>query len=130
MVADFIGKTNFFEGEARALSDGELLVVSEDLGELRLPDDGEGIGAVEIAIRPEKIELLRERPERAQIALSGTVDQHAFFGDASHIYIRLNSDRQMICHRPHGRGAGQVAFDVGDPCWVVLDREDVRLLRG
>lgn len=130
MVADFIGKTNFFRGEARAGSNGELVVDAEDLGELRVPDDGKGGGAIEIAVRPEKIELLRDQPEQARIALAGTIDQQAFFGEASHIYVRLASDRRIVCHRPHGRSNGKAVFDAGDPCWVVLDEDDVRLLRG
>ncbi|MGI9420150.1 MAG: ABC transporter ATP-binding protein [Geminicoccaceae bacterium] len=130
MVADFIGKTNFFKGEARKTSEGELLVTTEDLGELRLADDGEGAGAVDLAVRPEKIEITRDRPDGAPIALPGTIDQQAFFGEASHIYVRLNSDRRIVCHRPHGRGDGKDTLAPGDPCWVVLDAKDLRLLRG
>ena len=79
---------------------------------------------------PEKIELLHDRPDQAHIALAGTIEQQAFFGEASHIYVRLPSDRRIICHRPHGRSDGNTVFASGDPCWVVLDEDDVRLLRG
>ncbi|MEM7045250.1 MAG: ABC transporter ATP-binding protein [Pseudomonadota bacterium] len=130
MVADFIGKTNFFAGLAGDVTDGRLLVTADDLGELHLVDDGRGTGAVEISVRPEKIELLHDRPDGARIALSGIVDQHAFFGEASHIYVRLPSDRRIVCHRPHGRGDGEAVFEAGDPCWIVMDENDVRLLRG
>jgi spermidine/putrescine transport system ATP-binding protein/putrescine transport system ATP-binding protein len=130
MVADFIGKTNLFGAKAGDAVNGLINVIADDLGELRLPDDGQGAGAVEIAVRPEKIDLLRKRPEGPQIALSGTVDQQAFFGDASHIYVRLPSDRRIVCHRAHRRGQGGETFSPGDPCWAVLDEDDVRLLRG
>jgi len=129
MVADFIGKTNFFGGEARSTIDGKLVVTAPDLGELHLADDGRGSGAVDLAVRPEKIELLRDRPEQNRIGLSGIIDQHAFFGEASHIYIRLPSNRRIVCHRPHGRGDGEVAFEPGQPCWITLDLADIRLLR-
>ena len=129
MVADFIGKTNFFDAQVSDASADQLVILADDLGELRLPSDGHGTGKVEIAVRPEKLDILRDRPEDAPIALAGTIDQQAFFGEASHIYVRLNSDRQVVCHRPHGRRGGQTTFAVGDPCWVVLDRDDIRLLR-
>ena len=133
MVAGFIGKTNFFKGEATS-ANGALRVIAEDLGELRLADDGKGAGdqQVEISVRPEKIEaaLSRDRPDNAPVALAGTIDQRAFFGEASHIYVRLPSDRRVVCHRPHGRGDGEALFEAGDPCWIVLNEDDLRLLRG
>ena len=129
MVADFIGKTNFFGGRAEDVTDGRLRVVTDDLGELHLPDDGHGTGPVQIAVRPEKLEISHDRPEGADVALSGTVDQQAFFGEASHIYVRLSSDRRLVCHRPHGRRDGREVVNVGDPCWVALDADDIRLLR-
>jgi ABC-type Fe3+/spermidine/putrescine transport system ATPase subunit len=129
MVADFIGKTNFFQGQAKAADQGQLVVDVQDLGELRLPDDGQGAGEIEIAIRPEKIDLSPDQPQTAGIALAGKVDQQAFFGEASHIYVRLPSDRRIVCHRPHGRGEQQTALSPGAPCWLTLDPKDLRLLR-
>ncbi|MEZ5930497.1 MAG: ABC transporter ATP-binding protein [Alphaproteobacteria bacterium] len=129
MVADFIGKTNFFQGRATGTENGELRVDVEDLGELRLPDDGGGAGAIEIAIRPEKIELSSDQPESAGIALAGRIDQQAFFGQASHIYVRLPSDRRIVCHRPHGREDRQTTLTPGAACWLTLDPTDIRLLR-
>jgi spermidine/putrescine ABC transporter ATP-binding subunit len=130
MVADFIGKTNFFDATVTATSNGELRVDAADLGELRLPDDGNGTGPVELALRPEKIELSHKRPEGARYALAGTVDQQAFFGEASSVYVRLPSDRLLICHRPHGRGDGMDRFLPGEACWITFDEGDLRLLRG
>ncbi|NJO38174.1 MAG: ABC transporter ATP-binding protein [Rhizobiales bacterium] len=129
MVADFIGKSNFFRGEARAADNGELLVDAEDLGELRLPDDGGGSGTIELALRPEKIEILHDRPLGSRIALAGTIDQQAFFGEASSVYVRLPSERHIVCHRPHGRGDSADRFLPGRPCWITFDERDVRLLR-
>ncbi len=130
MVADFIGKTNFFDATVTSASQGELTIASADLGELCLPDDGEGIGKVEIAVRPEKIDLFREQPQTTGIIRQGTIDQQAFFGEASHVYIRLPSDRQIVCHRPHGRGDHPERLHTGDPCWISIDQVDVRMLRG
>ena len=129
MVADFIGKTNFFDAEVTATSSGEFVIDASDLGALRLPDDDGGRGDIAIAVRPEKIDLFREKPEARGITLAGTVDQHAFFGEASHVYVRLTSDRRIVCLLPHGRGGRQAMLKAGDPCWISIDKADLRLLR-
>lgn len=130
MVADFIGKTNFFEATVTSTSHGKLTIISADLGELSLPDDGEGAGTIDIAIRPEKIDLSREQPKTTGIALTGTIDQQAFFGEASHVYVRLPSGRRIVCHRPHGRGDRPETLRPGEDCWINIDKADIRVLRG
>jgi spermidine/putrescine ABC transporter ATP-binding subunit len=129
MVADFIGKTNFFDATVTAISHGELMIDAADLGALDLPDDGEGPGSVVIAVRPEKIELSSEQRQGSGITLAGTVDQQAFFGEASHVYVRLASERRIVCLRPHGRGDRHAMLKPGDRCWVSIDKADLRLLR-
>lgn len=129
MVADFIGKTNFFDATVTATSNGELMIDATDLGALSLPNDGKGTGEIAIAIRPEKIDLTHEQPDATGIILAGTVDQQAFFGEASHVYVRLTSDRRIVCHRPHGRGDRPSMLNPGDPCWISIDKADLRLLR-
>lgn len=129
MVADFIGKTNFFEAEVTGTRNGALSITTDELGTLGLPDDGHGEGRAVIAVRPEKIDLLDDRPDDGRLAVAGTIGQQAFFGGSSQVYVRLPSDRQVICHRPHGRMADAKTYDIGDPCWIALDQDDLRLLR-
>jgi spermidine/putrescine ABC transporter ATP-binding subunit len=128
MVADFIGKTNFFEGRVIGSDNGRLRIQAEGLGALSLPDDGQGEGDVEIAIRPEKLDLAHELPGDDRLAIPCRIIQRAFFGDKSHIYVETEGGRRITCQHPHRMGPAD-SFAAGTSCQLLLDPADCLLLR-
>ncbi len=127
MVAGFIGRMNFFDGTVTAVEGGELVVESEVLGTLRLSDDGEGTGSVTIAIRPERLELSKEKPEDAFAAIEGRIAQQAFLGEATHVHVEIEGGRTIVVHR---RRIGADDGGAGEACWVHGERNDCLVLRG
>lgn len=127
MVADFIGKMNFFEGRVVGREHGRLQVEVEGLGNLMVDDDGQGLGAVEIGIRPEKIDLSTTLNDDQRLALPCSITQRAFFGDKSHIYVETESDHRLICQP---RTSPDQNVDIGTSCHLLIDPADCLLLRG
>ncbi|MGH1480095.1 MAG: ABC transporter ATP-binding protein [Geminicoccales bacterium] len=126
MVADFIGKMNFFRARVIGAEGGRLQVEADGLGELEIEGDGQGAADAEIGVRPEKIELSAAAPEDQCLALPCHVTQRAFFGDKSHLYVETEQGHRLICQRPHQADS---SFDIGSLHYLVIDPEDYLLLR-
>ncbi|MTV25005.1 ABC transporter ATP-binding protein [Nitriliruptoraceae bacterium ZYF776] len=116
-VADFIGDTNLVEvtpadrGTA-SLPDGTLV---------RLDLDGAPAGARTVALRPEKLGLVRHdapRDERLD-AVHGTVERVTFLGNAIRYEVRATSEAGAVeLHVRQGNAPGMEHFAVGDPVRV------------
>ena len=76
-VADFIGDANLVKAEITAIEDGLAAVRVAD-AELHLPHRGLGAGPVELAIRPEAVEL---SPDASEGAIAGTVMKATYLGN-------------------------------------------------
>jgi len=130
MVADFIGKMNFFRARVIGTEGGRLQAEADGLGELEIEGDGQGAGDAEIGVRPEKIELSASAPEDHRLALPCHITQRAFFGDKSHLYVETEQGHRLICQRPHQRRyQADSRFDIGSSHYLVIDPEDCLLLR-
>ena len=77
-VADFLGKVDFFKGEA-----GGGRIVFPAMGGQSLPYDGDRTGKVEVAIRPENLYFAEEGP------LSGTLETQYYLGDVNDCRVRV-----------------------------------------
>ena len=77
-VADFLGKVDFFKGEA---SNGRIVIPS--MGGQSLPYDGPRTGKVDVAIRPENLYFDPEGP------LSGTLEAQYYLGDTDDCRVRV-----------------------------------------
>ncbi len=80
-VADFIGNVNLFEGKL-SIDEPDRCAVQTSIGEIHV---GHGVSSalnmpVSIAVRPEKIEISRERPDFAHNVFKGKVKEIAYFG--------------------------------------------------
>ncbi len=92
-VADFVGTSNFFEGELS----GNLLLGDDFHFEVARPP-GDLAGPVTAAIRPEKIEILTEREARPAAAgnlLSGRLVVVIFLGLMVRLVVRAG-ERELI----------------------------------
>ncbi len=98
-VADFIGETNFIEGEVVHAEAGAALVrtaVGEFHGALADPAVLPGAGAkVVVSIRPECLRLLEDPAE--ENCVTGRIGQVAYFGEVAHYEFEVAGQRLRIC---------------------------------
>jgi len=113
-VADFIGDANLVEAEMGP-HQGERAAVRLRGQELQLPHRGVAPGKVSIAIRPESIRLVRERPQGPSFA--GTVRKAAYLGTHMEYTVEVGSgdapgDRLFVVDRAVERplAAGTAVF--------------------
>ncbi len=107
-VADFIGETNFLEGQIEA-SGGPVLTLPGGAS-LAIADDGGKAGrAVSVAIRPERAEIAKPGGE----GLAGTVDTVVYFGTDTVYYLTLDGGEPFKVRVQNREGARR-AFAAGD----------------
>ena len=95
-VADFIGNVNLFEGRL-SVDEADHCAVRTGIGDIQV---GHGVSGslsmpVALAVRPEKLEISRERPAVAKNIFSGQVKEIAYFGSYS-TYIVVASDGTRV----------------------------------
>ncbi len=125
-VADFIGSVNMFEGRLIEDEPDYVRVASDELGGTF--HVGHGVSAapdatVWVALRPEKIQVSRERPDGSgDNRIQGVISEIAYRGDQSVFLVRLAGGRQVRVTRPntlrHGAG-DRIRWD--DPVWLSWD---------
>jgi putrescine transport system ATP-binding protein len=91
-VAEFIGDVNILEGAVENAGSGTVRLADGGVAELG-GAHGLAEGAVELALRPEKIAIERRSDDAAPGAntLDGKVEDIAYLGDMSVYHIRLGS---------------------------------------
>jgi len=103
-VADFIGSVNMFEGRLIEDEPDYVRIASDELGTTVYVDHGISSApqaTVWVAIRPEKINIARERPPGADNVVRGVVTEIAYMGDISIYLVRIDSGRLMRVSRPN-----------------------------
>jgi putrescine transport system ATP-binding protein len=124
-VADFIGSVNLFEGRLVEDEPDYVRVASEELGGTF--HVGHGVSAapdatVWVALRPEKIQVSRERPDGdGDNRVQGVVSEIAYRGDQSVYLVRLTGGRQVRVTQPNAmrQGVDRIRWD--DPVWLSWD---------
>jgi spermidine/putrescine transport system ATP-binding protein len=96
-VADFIGESNFLDGEVRGIAADAVTVVVDgvlpvQVARRRGTSQGE---SVTVAVRPEKIRLHRERSSDVVNALPGVVENVVYIGTDTQYIVRL-TDRTRV----------------------------------
>ena len=87
-VADFLGKVDFFKGEA-----GQGRVVIPSMGGQWIPYDGSRTGSVDVAVRPENIFFDSEG------TLEGTLEGQYYLGDTDDCRVRVGETLvRVIAH--------------------------------
>ncbi len=95
-VADFIGNVNLFEGSL-SVDEPDHCAAVTGIGEIKV---GHGVSGalgmpVAIAVRPEKIEISKERPAVDCNVFTGKVKEIAYFGSYN-TYIVIASDGMRV----------------------------------
>jgi putrescine transport system ATP-binding protein len=103
-VADFIGSVNMFEGRLVEDEPDHVRIECRELGGFVYVDHGISAppeSTVWAAIRPEKINIDRDRPEGRDNQVRGVVKEIAYMGDISVFLVKLDSGRMVRVSRPN-----------------------------
>ena len=133
-VADFVGNTNFVDGEVASVrtaadsADGDdrehVYIVRTEIGDIAVRSDKElRCGErVAVSVRPEDVELAETRPAGENV-WEGRVDQKVFLGEAVDFQVRVG-DRTLLSRRHP-----TLRTKVGDSIFVQLSPEKCVVLR-
>lgn len=101
-VADFIGESNFLEGDIQ-VEEGEAWFVTH--GAIRIPAPrGSLPGATTLMVRPEAVEI-GPASAASPAAIPGRIQEVTFMGDFTRITVQTAAGI-LIGHRQHQGGAG------------------------
>ncbi len=127
-VANFIGETNFLEGQLTGMS-GERADVRLSAGaaaiSATLPEGFAPNGSVTVVIRPEHAQIALPG-QRATI--DGTVENVVYFGTDTHIHMRLDDGSEFIVRQQNSRDRA-VMVAKGDRAGVVIGDNVAQVLR-
>jgi len=128
-VADFIGESNFLEGQVSALN-GELATVALDTLQMStVYDQRPAVGqTVTVAVRPEKVRLSRQ-PLAGPNAFEGRIENMTYIGKDSDYRVRIGR-ATVVRVRVQNQAAGTVdAPAPGETAWVQWPPPSARLLQ-
>jgi spermidine/putrescine ABC transporter ATP-binding subunit len=131
-VADFIGKMNLFEGRVEGLEADRVLVGINGVGRMPLSappgTSTAASGEVGIAVRPEKVRLRKTAPEEGLVGLKGRVNEIAYYGDVSFVFLTDEEGRTLSANQQNDSRIGGETVAVGDDLWCSWRPEDAVLL--
>jgi ABC-type Fe3+/spermidine/putrescine transport system ATPase subunit len=128
-VAGFIGAMNLFGAEVQSSTGGHARVELEKLGMIDVPVDvAPPPGPATLAVRPEKIRLALSEPADRGLHFAGSIEQLAYFGDTSHVYVRTRSGARVSCTRHNASRQADAELSVGQPVWLSFEAADSILL--
>jgi putrescine transport system ATP-binding protein len=121
-VADFIGTMNTFEGIVTVVDDDQIKVYSDEAGETltalgrQLVEVGQN---VEIAVRPEKIFISKEKPAKSDdVLIEGVVDDLGYLGNRSLYRIKLTSGKIIQVSSQNRRRSITRFLEWEDKVWI------------
>lgn len=132
-VADFIGESNFIEGQVKAQQGERLTMSVPGLGELISSSDRKwnaGARAI-IAIRPERILLSRVPLVGMDNDFRARIETIVYSGATTSYQIRVN-ENTLLTVREANVGTDKVASDLkqGETVWVHWEPESSLVLTG
>ena len=104
-VADFIGLTNFLDGEVVELKDNRVLVKIGDALTVWCESHATATpgSAVTVGVRPEKIEIFEQPPTAALNCWRGQVLSGVFLGEQTEYLVRLDQGSEVVVRRQNLR---------------------------
>lgn len=122
-VADFIGSINLFEGRVASVSDGVVLVTSDEAGCEIAVEDGENpsVGStIHVGVRPEKLTVVRgEAAGSGNVnRIAGEVLEVAYLGERSVLHVRTRGGKVIKVSQANDRRTGAPHLASGDPVHV------------
>jgi spermidine/putrescine transport system ATP-binding protein len=130
-VADFIGESNFLNGHVKSQEGRRVVVDAEGLTDLQATSETplSSNAAVIVAVRPERVLLVREPFEGMPNQFKGRVEYLVYTGSTTAYQVRLN-DKVLLTVRENNAGRADAASDlnVGDPIYAYWAPENARIL--
>lgn len=125
-VADFIGESNFIEGEVRAADGGLVFVLPT--GHTMPTSPGSSPGPATLMVRPESLRIGPTPPDGVP-AIEGCIRGRAFMGNHSRITVGTAAG-DLVVHRAHlgGITSGALERQVEDQAWVWWLGEETTVL--
>ncbi len=123
-VADFIGSVNLFDGRMTEDEPDYVRVACPDLPAPVFIDHGLSAppnAQLWVAIRPEKIALVREQPAATDNFARGTVAEIAYMGDLSIYVVKLPNGREVRVTQTNVARKGEERFTWGDEVYLTWD---------
>jgi putrescine transport system ATP-binding protein len=120
-VADFVGAVNLFEGEIVAGFNALCLRIAgaEQPVPLPAPIDLTAGTGLAVALRPEKLQLSRERPQG--FALAATIATIGYQGAQSTVHLKTSSGLTLRAHLPSTAAHGLRRAEAVWASWVPED---------
>ena len=135
-VADFVGKSNFFDGVVESTGDGRQAVKLDNGQSLDvdLPATGKPMAnghQVTLSVRPEQIVLARDParlPEDAAIVIEAEVRNRIFLGEHTEYLLHDDAFGEFLALAPRQVEASESPFEVGEKIYVSWSRAAALLL--
>jgi len=120
-VADFIGTINTFEAVVTVVGGDEIQVYSDEAGEVltalghQLVEVGQ---TLEIAVRPEKIFVTKDKPDNDDVCIEGVVDDLGYLGNRSLYRVKLGSGKIVQVSSQNRRRSVTRFLEWDDKVWL------------
>jgi len=126
-VANFIGETNFLEGEVVSIegTDAQVKLRSGATISAGLANGQSRQGQVTVVVRPEHAQLVK-RGGKAD--LWGKLETIVYFGTDTHFHVKLDGGADFIVRQQNSRGGGE-GHATGDAVGIKLDDHAAQVLR-
>lgn len=119
-VADFIGDVNFIEAEYLS-SEGKCATFSSPLQQTLYAETDKTLqiqDKVWLALRPEKIEISKEKPEREANMIQGKVWDIAYIGNTSTYHVKLGDGTMIKTQRVNRNRLKKRSITWEDDVWL------------
>ncbi|OGQ77994.1 MAG: hypothetical protein A3F90_08470 [Deltaproteobacteria bacterium RIFCSPLOWO2_12_FULL_60_19] len=117
-TATFLGLTNLIEGKVTELGgdskSGRMESSKGTLSFIPAPSLAKGQPVV-MSIRPEHIEVIKQRPQVSENVLEGTIKEAIFMGDAYHCQIAVGDQLLRVHTHPF------LSMNIGEKVYLHLD---------
>ncbi|MEE4236978.1 MAG: ABC transporter ATP-binding protein [Anderseniella sp.] len=134
-VADFVGKSNFFEGTVAKTTRHEVSVRLDTGAELKAaPDNAGKVSAgdrVSVSVRPEQMTAVRDRkrlPGKPGMVTAASVANRIFLGEHTEYLLRSTELGEFLVLSPRQNELGEKPFDIGETVQAGFSRESALVL--
>ena len=126
-VANFIGDTNFLEGQVASVagSEAKVKLASGTVINAGLPEGFKQKERVTVVVRPEHADLIQHG---GKADLWGKLENIVYFGTDTHYHLKLDGGAEFIIREQNSRG-GSAGHAVGDAVGVALENHAAQVLR-
>jgi spermidine/putrescine transport system ATP-binding protein len=126
-VANFIGETNFLEGDVKKIAKGvaEVKLKAGPVVSASVPDGFTQLGNATIVVRPEHAKVVKSGTKSA---LPATVGNVVYFGTDTHYHLDLDDGGSIIV-RHQNADIGENAYQAGQKVAVAFSPGTLRVLK-